>query len=70
MDDDVIFLLDWKGIKLHSNGGFMAQRDPEGKLYYTVRNTDGYIYITDMCFFGELVVNTPSCQGVIHDISY
>lgn len=70
MDDDVIFFIDWKCMKLHSNGFFRKQTSPEGISYYTIRATDGYKYLTDICFYGELVVNRPTGCGIIHSISY
>ncbi len=70
MDDSEIFYIDKRGMKLHSNGFFRKQVDPEGKQYYVVREQTGYYYITDICFFGELVVNRPSHMGVMYDISY
>ncbi len=70
MDKSEIFFLDWKGLKLCSNGMFRMQRDPEGKLYFPVRNTTGYEYLVDSVFFGEQIVYKPFSQGVIHTISY
>ncbi len=70
MDDDVIYFLDWKALKLYSNGYFRKQVDPEGKAYYVVREETGYTYICDIAFFGELVVHKPSHCGVIYSISY
>jgi len=70
MDASEIFFIDWKGVKLHSNGMFRVQKDPEGKMYFSVRNTTGYQYIVDVCFYGELVVNRPLTQGAIHGITY
>jgi hypothetical protein len=70
MDDDVIYFLDWKGIKLHSNKFFRKQQTPEGLSYFTIRNTTGYVYISDVVFYGELIVNKPSSCGVIYSISY
>lgn len=70
MDDDVIFFIDWKCMKLHSNGFFRKQQSPEGLSYYTVRATTGYTFICDISFYGELVVNKPTGCGIIHSISY
>lgn len=70
MDDDVIFLLDWKSMKLHSNQFFKKQQTPEGLSYFTVRATTGYTYICDISFYGELVVNKPTANGIIYGISY
>ena len=71
MDDDVIYMIDWRGIKLHSNGMFERRQNPEGnRSFYEVRASTGYQYFVDTRFFGELVVNKPSHQGVIHTIAY
>ncbi len=70
MDDDVIFLMDWKCLKLHSNKFWRKQTSPEGLQYYTVRATTGYTYIVDIVFYGELVVSKPTGCAVIHSISY
>lgn len=70
MDDDLMYFMDWDAVTLHSNGFFEKHADPEGKAYYTVRNTTGYQYIVDIRFYGELVVHHPSHCGVIYGISY
>ena len=70
MDDDVMYVLDWKALKLHSNGWFRKQVDPEGKQYYTVREETGYYYICDICFFGELILHAPCRCGIIFGINY
>lgn len=69
-DDDVIMLLDWRGIKFYSNGFFKKRMSPDGIEYFEIRNTSGYQYVVDMCLFGELVVQRPSYCGIIHSISY
>jgi hypothetical protein len=70
MDDDVMYYMDWSALKLHSNGFFEKQVDPEGKAYYTTRSaTDGYKYIVDIRFFGELVLHTPCHCGVMYGIT-
>jgi len=68
MDDDIMFLVDWRGLDLHSNGFFERRVSPEGNHFFEVRNTTGYQYIVDTRFFGELVVYKPSHCGVIHSI--
>lgn len=65
MDDDKIFLIDWDSMQLHSNGFFERRTAPDGKQFYEVRSTTGYKYIVDTRFYGELVVNKPSHNGVI-----
>lgn len=69
MDDDIIMLLDWSGLKFYSNGFFRKRKSPEGLEYFEVRATTGYQYIVDICLFGDLVLNRPSYQGIIHTIS-
>ncbi|MEJ2441808.1 MAG: hypothetical protein P8Y06_02730, partial [Patescibacteria group bacterium] len=34
LDDDVIFFMDWKALKLHTNGLVRKHKDPEGKEFY------------------------------------
>lgn len=70
MDDDIIYMMDWRGVKLHSNSFFERRTAPDGKQFYETRSTSGYKYIIDTRFFGELVVCKPSHCGVIHSISY
>lgn len=70
LDDDIIMFIDWRAVKLHSNGMFKKRTAPDGKQYYEVRNTSGYQYLLDICFFGELVLSRPSYCGVIHSVSY
>lgn len=71
MDDDIIMFVDWKAIKLHSNGFFQKQTTPEGLAYYTVRDdTNGYSYIVDVKFYGEMCVHQPTACGVIYGINY
>lgn len=68
MDDDVVFLMDWRAAKLHTNKGFRRHKDPEGLGYYTVRATTGYSYFVDLCMYGEFVVSRPELCGVMHSI--
>lgn len=70
MDDDVIFILDWRALKFYSNGMFKKRRAPDGKEYFETRNTTGYTYIVDLSLFGDLVLLRPSSCGVIHSVSY
>lgn len=68
MEDDTVFILDWRGIDLHTNGLFERHKDLNGNEYHVERTEDGYKYITDIRMFGELVVNRPSYQGVIYNV--
>jgi hypothetical protein len=70
IDDDYIMFIDWRALKLHSNGFFRKRVSPDGKEYYEVRATTGYYYITDICFFGDLVLYRPSYCGILYSISY
>jgi hypothetical protein len=68
MDDDVIFFLDMRALKIFSHGMFKKRVAPDGKEYFESRATTGYTYIVDMCFFGDLVLIRPSYCGVLHSI--
>lgn len=68
-DDDVMFFLDMRGIKFHSNGFFRKRIAPDGKHYFEQRATTGYSYLVDICLYGELAVNRPSYQGIMHSIA-
>jgi len=70
MDDDVIFMLDWKALKFVSNGGFKKRVSPDGLQYHEVRESTGFYYICDVSIFGEVVYTRPSNCGVIYSISY
>lgn len=69
MDDDLIYLMDWRAVKLHSNGMFERRESPDGNSFYEIRKSTGYKYIVDTRFFGELVVSKPSHCGIIFGIS-
>lgn len=68
MDNDIIMFLDWRAIKFYSNGFFRKRKNPEGLEYYEDRLTTGFVYIIDICLFGDLVVNRPSYCGIIYGI--
>ena len=68
MDENCILLMDWRAVKLHSNGMFERRTSPEGKSFYEVRQTTGYRYVVDTRFFGELVFSKPSHCGIIYGI--
>jgi hypothetical protein len=69
MDNDVVFIMDWRAVKFYSNGFFQKRKGPNGNEYFEIRATTGYSYIIDMCCFGELVVQRPSYCGIVHSIS-
>ena len=70
MDKDKAFILDWNAIKLHSNGMIERRSAPDGKQFYEVRAAQGFQYIVDHRFFGELVVSKPSHCGALSGITY
>lgn len=70
MDDDIIYFLDLKGIKFYTNGGMKRRRNPDGREFYEVRNTTGYVYLVDHCLFGDVIVQEPKKQGILYGISY
>jgi hypothetical protein len=70
LDDDKMYILDWRGIKLHTNGMFERRKSPSGNEYYEVRAESGFKYIVDIRFFGELIVSRPSYQGIIYNVAY
>jgi hypothetical protein len=70
MDDDVIMLLDMSSMKFHTNGLIRRIKSPEGLEYFTKRATSGYKYILDHECFGELMLNAPQKNAIIHSISY
>ncbi len=69
MDDDVMYYLDMTAFKLHSNGFFERHIDPNGNGFYIKRATTGYVYITDIRFYGELVLHAPCRCGVMYGIT-
>jgi len=69
-DDTEIVAFDKGSVKIYSNGGVKKHKTPEGKEFYTVRNTTGYQYIIDVLFRGEVVWHAPTRNGILHSISY
>jgi hypothetical protein len=68
MDNDYIMYLDMSALKLYSNGGFKKRQSPDGKQYFEVRETTGFYYLVDTCFFGDLVLLAPSKCGIMYSI--
>lgn len=68
MDDDVVFILDMDAFRIYSNGFFKKRKGPDGLEFFTIRNTSGYQYIVDMCFFGDIVLQRPSRCGIVFNI--
>lgn len=69
MDDDVVFIMDWKALKFYGSHFFERKRH-FGNQEYMIRNTTGYQYVVDIRLYGNLIVHAPSYCGVIHSISY
>ena len=70
MDDDVMFIMDWRSLKFCGTEFFNRKRHQNNEEFFLTRDTGGYTYIVDMRFFGDLVVYAPSYNGVVHTISY
>ena len=69
MDDDFMPILDLAALKIYSNGFFRKRVGPDGNEYFVVRANDGYQYIVDICFFGDMVLERPNRCGIIHGIN-
>ena len=69
LDDSNIMIVDFDSMKLHSNGFVERRTAPDGKQFFETRNTSGYKYILDHRFYGDLVVNKPSNNALIHSVS-
>lgn len=73
LDDDIIMFIDWKSMKIHSQGGLKRHVDLDGNAFTTVRDDSGndtFYYLVDWIFRGELVVSKPSNNLIIHSVSY
>lgn len=68
MDDDALFFLDLRAIKIYTNGSFRKRASPDGIEYFEVRNTTGFQYIVDVAYFGDIVLQRPSYCGILHSI--
>lgn len=67
--DKTILCLDWKTIKLFTNGFLQRRTAPDGKQYFEVRNSStGYAYILDHVVMGDLAVVAPARNLIIHSI--
>lgn len=66
--DSTILCLDWKTIKLFTNGFLQRRTAPDGKQYFEVRTTSGYAYLLDHCIMGDLAVIAPNKNLIIHSI--
>lgn len=68
IDNDFIAAVDPKAFKIYSNGGFKKRQSPGGNMYHEIRNTTGFQYVVDVCFFGDLVLERPNRCGIMHSI--
>lgn len=67
--DDLIYFLDWSGIKFYSNGLIRRRKSPDGLEYYETRATSGYSYVIDHFCMGDLVVTAPWKQLVMFNVA-
>lgn len=70
LDDTEIMLMDWRSLTFRSNGMFKKRKGPNGLEYFEVRETDGYVYLLDVCLYGELEFRKPGSCGIIYGINY
>ncbi len=71
LDDDVIFGVDPKSMKFHSVKGVNKVKSPDGNYYFVNRDTsNGYDFVVDMCYRGELIISKPHRNCIWHSISY
>jgi hypothetical protein len=69
MSDSEIYIMDWDAMKFHGDK-WMERKRHDGREYFLERDaTNGYQYIVDCKFYGDLVVHNPSYCGVIHGIT-
>lgn len=68
IDNDYIVALDPAAAKIRSNGGIKKAVDPDGNVYHKIRNTTGYQYIVDICFYGDVILERPNRCGIMHSI--
>jgi hypothetical protein len=69
MQDDWIAGIDKKYLDFFcGNKPWQVLTSPDGLKYYTTRQTDGYLYTTDVCFAGDFLYRNPSSSVAIHNI--
>jgi len=65
MDNDIAPVVDWASFRLAGMKFFEPIKSPKnGDQVFEVRNTDGYKYIMDVAFYGNLVMYHPSYNGI------
>jgi hypothetical protein len=71
LDDDWMAFLDMGALKVYSNGGVQKRVSPDGKEYFEVRDTtNGFAYIVDIAFMGDMILERPSRCSIVYGISY
>lgn len=68
MDQDWIGFMDMKAVKVYSNGFIKKRKGPDGNEWFTIRSTDGYKYVVDCAFAGDMVLERPSTCGVLYGV--
>jgi hypothetical protein len=69
MQDDWIAGIDKKYLDFFcGNKPWQVMTSPDGLRYYTTRQTDGYLYTTDVCFAGDFLYRNPSSAVAIYNI--
>lgn len=71
MDDDIIIGADPKSMKFHSVKGIQKVKTPDGN-YYTVSRDEnnGFDFVTDLYYRGDVIVSQPYKNVIFHGISY
>jgi hypothetical protein len=71
LDDDCIFVVDPKSMKFHSVKGVQKVKSPDGNYYTVSRDaTNGFDFVTDLYYRGDLIISEPYKNMVLHSISY
>lgn len=65
--DETAFFVDWEGIKFAGQKLKKKMYGEAGQEYFTVRNTSGIQFISDMVLAGDFVIN-PGKLGIVHSI--
>lgn len=71
MDDDIVIGADPKSMKFHSVKGIQKVKSPDGNYYTVSRDTsNGYDFVCDLFYKGDLVISKPHRNCIWHSISY
>jgi hypothetical protein len=65
--DDTAFFVDWDAIKFAGQKMKKKMYGEAGQEYFTVRNTTGIQFISDMVLAGDIIIN-PGKMGIVHSI--